>query len=133
MVYNRQKKLNNNQKPFDRKTGIILGTENENGVKVSVNPGICGFTCIITASKIERRSVEIKITESECKHIKEYSEKLKSMGLKELFMPMTKNPVYIHAQSSGCHPSCPIPVAALKAAEVALEMALPRDVEIRFV
>ena len=54
------------------------------------------------------------------------------MTLKELFMPVTRNPVYIAAEQSGCHPSCPIPAAALKAVEVAMEMALPRDVSIRF-
>jgi len=47
-------------------------------------------------------------------------------------MPVTRNPVYLAAQKSGCHPSCPIPAAVLKAAEVAMEMALPRDASIRF-
>ena len=47
-------------------------------------------------------------------------------------MPVTRNPVYLAAQQSGCHASCPIPMAVLKAAEVAMEMALPRDVSIRF-
>ncbi len=31
-----------------------------------------------------------------------------------------------------CHSSCPIPAAVLKAAEVAMSMALPRDVSIEF-
>jgi hypothetical protein len=45
---------------------------------------------------------------------------------------MTKNPVYVSAQQAGCHSSCPVPVAVLKAVEVAMEMALPRDVRIKF-
>ena len=47
-------------------------------------------------------------------------------------MPATRNPVYLAAQKSGCHPSCPIPAAVLKVAEVSLEMALPRNASIRF-
>ncbi len=47
-------------------------------------------------------------------------------------MPVTRNPVYIAAQQSGCHPSCPVPGAIVKAAEVALELALPGDAIIRF-
>jgi hypothetical protein len=45
---------------------------------------------------------------------------------------MTRNPVYIAAEKSGCHPSCAIPLAVLKAAEVAWDVALPRDVRIEF-
>lgn len=54
------------------------------------------------------------------------------MTLKELFMPLTKNPVYIAAEKAGCHPSCALPVAVIKAVEAALEMALPKAVRITF-
>jgi hypothetical protein len=54
------------------------------------------------------------------------------MSLKELFMPLTRNPVYIAAEKSGCHPSCAIPAAVIKAVEVALGMALPKEVRIKF-
>ncbi len=47
-------------------------------------------------------------------------------------MPTTRNPVYLAADHAGCHPSCPVPPAVLKAAEVALEMALAHDATIRF-
>jgi hypothetical protein len=54
------------------------------------------------------------------------------MTLKELFAPVNRNPVFVSAQRAGCHPSCPIPVAILKAVEVAMGMALPRDAVIKF-
>jgi hypothetical protein len=98
----------------------------------SVNAGICGFTCRIEAWKIDQRTVGLEISESECQQIQRFSELLNKLTLKEVFMPVTRNPVYLTAQQSGCHASCPIPTAVLKAAEVALEMALPRDVSIRF-
>jgi Family of unknown function (DUF6951) len=80
----------------------------------------------------EGKSVSIFITQSECKQIQRLAGSLTEMGLRELFTPVTRNPVFVLAQQAGCHPSCPVPVAVLKAVEVAMEMALPRDVEIRF-
>jgi hypothetical protein len=98
----------------------------------TVNPGICGFTCHVKARKIEKKIVALEIAESECNQIQQFSGHLSKITLRELFVPVTKNPVYLSAEKSGCHPSCPIPVAVLKAAEVAMEMALPRDVMIQF-
>jgi len=99
---------------------------------VTVDSGICGFVCCIKAWKTEKRAVGLKISESECQQILQYSELLQNLTLREVFAPLTANPVYLAAEQSGCHPSCPIPAAVLKAAEVTLDMALPRDATIRF-
>ena len=101
-------------------------------VRVEVDPGICGFPCVIEAQQTGRRHVSIKIAGSECEHIKRLSGAAKEMSLKDLFKPMTKNPAVVSAQQSGCHPSCPVPTAVLKAVEVAMEMALPQNVTIEF-
>lgn len=98
----------------------------------AVSAGICGFTCRIRAWKIDKRAVGLEISESECQQIQAFSDAVKSLTLKEVFTPATRNPVYLAAVQSGCHASCPVPAAVLKAAEVALEMALPRDAVIRF-
>ena len=97
-----------------------------------VDPGVCGFTCVIRAQKLDKRSVGMEITGSECQQIQRLSGKLDKLSLKELFMPLTRNPVYRAAEASGCHPSCVIPAAVLKTAEVALEMAIPRPVRFSF-
>jgi hypothetical protein len=99
---------------------------------VTAEPGICGFPCKIKAQKSDNRTVSVEINGSECKQIQKLSTCLTEMSLKELFMPLTRNPVYIAAEKAGCHPSCAIPAAVLKAVEVALEMALPREVRIKF-
>jgi UDP-N-acetyl-D-mannosaminuronate dehydrogenase len=99
---------------------------------VTVEPGICGLPCTIKAQKSGNRTVTIEINGSECKQIQRLSTCLTEMSLKELFMPLTRNPVYIAAEKSGCHPSCAIPAAVIKAVEVALGMALPREVRIKF-
>ena len=99
----------------------------------SVNAGICGFTCRIKAWKIDKRTVGLEISESECQQILNYSELIRQLTLNEVFMPAIRNPLYLAAEQAGCHPSCPIPAAVLKTAEVAMQMALPRDASIRFV
>ena len=101
-------------------------------VYVRAEPGICGFPCTIKAQKLDNRTVTVEINGSECKQIKRLSTCLTVMSLKELFMPLTRNPVYTAAEKSGCHPSCAIPAAVIKAVEVALGMALPREVRIKF-
>ena len=98
----------------------------------SVNAGICGFTCRIEAWKIDKSAVGLKISESECQQIQRFSDLVSKLTLRVIFMPVTRNRVYLAAQQSGCHASCPIPMAVLKTAEVAMEMALPRELSMRF-
>jgi hypothetical protein len=101
-------------------------------VSMTVEPGICGFPCTIKAQKTDNRTVAVAIADSECKQIKRLATHLTAMSLRELFLPMTRNPVYIAAEKSGCHPSCAIPLGILKAVEVAWGVALPKDVRIKF-
>ena len=105
----------------------------ENDTIIDVDPGICGFGCVIRARQVEKRSVTIDIAGSECQQINKLAGRLETISLRELFMPLTQNPVYKEAQASGCHASCAIPSAVLKAAEVAMGMALARPVRFRFV
>ena len=115
---------------------LLTANNNTNGQPratcVSVNAGICGFACRIKTWKIDKRAVGLEISESECQQIQQFSELLSKLTLEEIFAPLTRNPVYLAAEQSHCHPSCPVPAGVLKAAEVALEMALARDASIRF-
>ncbi len=76
--------------------------------------------------------MQIEIEGSECKQILRLSEMITRLGLKDIFVPLTRNPVFVSAEKAGCHPSCAIPTAVIKAAEVALGLALKRDVVIQF-
>ena len=117
------------KKPITTRTG----TEGRlNNTCVAINAGICGFTCRIEAWKIDKSDAGLEISESECQQIQRFSDIVSKLSLKEIFMPVTRNPVYLAAQKSGCHASCPIPMAVIKAAEVAMEMALPREVLVKF-
>ena len=98
-------------------------------VCVHVQPGICGFACTIQAQRMDRRAVAVTVSGSQCRQIQKLSGCVTTLSLKDLFTPLTRNPVYTSAEQSGCHASCTIPSAIIKASEVALEMALPRDVQ----
>ena len=102
------------------------------GACVRVDPGICGFVCAVYAQKLEARKVKIDIEGSECKQIQRLSELITQIGFRDIFLPLTQNPVFVSAEKAGCHPSCVIPAAVIKAAEVALGLALKRDVVIQF-
>ncbi len=99
---------------------------------VAIDPGVCGFSCVVCARPVEKRSVQIEIRDSECKQIGKLAAKVGTIGLRELFVPLTQNPIYKAAQASGCHASCVIPAAVLKAAEVAMGMAVARPVQFTF-
>jgi hypothetical protein len=99
---------------------------------VRVDPGICGYPCIIKARKTGARQVSLVISGSDCEQIQRLAERLATLSMKDIFAPLSRNPVYISAEKSGCHLSCAIPVAVIKAAEVALELALPQEVHIKF-
>jgi hypothetical protein len=101
-------------------------------VCVTVDPGICGFPCVIKAGKMGPKMVALEISGSDCGQIKKLSEHLTRISLKDVFAPISRNPVYASTEKSGCHLSCPVPVAVIKAAEVAFGMALPKEVHIRF-
>jgi len=99
---------------------------------VTVDPGICGLPCVIKARKAGAREVSLEISGSDCEQIKRLAERLATLSIKELFSPLGRNPVYVAAEKAGCHLSCAIPVAIIKAAEVAMELALPKEVHIKF-
>ncbi len=100
--------------------------------RVSVNPGICGFPCVIEGERKDKYLVELRGRGSECKHIQKLFKQVQELTLRDLFAPISKSPVFQAAQQSGCHPMCPVPIAVLKTAEVTMGMALPKDAEIKF-
>ena len=110
---------------MDRKTQA-----EKHPVCVTLDPGICGFPCIIEATRVEKRRVSVTIRDSGCEHVQRLSQSFNEIGLRDLFEPISRNPVFLSAERAGCHPSCPIPIAIMKAVEVAMDMALPRKVAI---
>jgi hypothetical protein len=107
-------------------------TDEQPLTRVNVDPGICGFHCVIEGEKKDKYLIELRGRGSECKHIQRFFEQVREINLRDLFAPISKSPVFQAAQQSGCHPMCPVPIAVLKTAEVTMGMALPKDAEIKF-
>jgi len=99
-------------------------------VLMMVDPGICGFTCSIRAMK-EGKRVIFDI-QSECGQIKKLAAALGTITLKDLFVPLSQCPIFRAAEDSKCHLACPVPASLVKAAEVALGLALPKEATVRF-
>lgn len=101
-------------------------------IRIIVEPGICGFSCQVEARPQGKQRALVEIIGSECELINKMTENIKKISVEDIFLPHTGNPVFKAAELAGCHLTCPVPVAVLKAAEVALELALPREVRISF-
>ena len=101
-------------------------------VTVSVSPGICGFVCQVMATRKSKKIAAIKIIGSECKMIKKLGENLLEVTLFDLFKSHTNNLIFRSTEQVHCHLSCPVPIAIVKASEVVLGLALPKDVLIHF-
>ncbi|NOX33037.1 MAG: hypothetical protein GXP56_04775 [Deltaproteobacteria bacterium] len=101
-------------------------------IVINVNPGICGFDCRVKARQSGKRIARVRVTGSECTMIQNLANHLNDISLKDLFTPLTKNPIFMAAEQAGCHLACPVPVAVVKACEVALELAVPKDAGINF-
>ena len=102
-------------------------------IGIDVEPGICGFCCQVQAWQQNKQCASVKITGSKCKMIRKLTENIQEVTVRDIFTPHTSNPVFKAAEKAGCHLTCPVPVAVLKAAEVALELALPKKASISFV
>ena len=99
---------------------------------MAVEPGVCGFPCTIRAKKSMDGKVRVSITDSHCEQVQKMSAFIEELTLKDLFLPLTKNPIHRWAEKARCHPSCIVPFAILKAVEVEMGMALPKTAGIEF-
>ena len=99
--------------------------------RVTVDAGICGFGTAVEVSKTGRRRVSVVLT-SDCEMVASMNGQLQDLEWLEVLGPPTDSAVWDCACEHLKHPSCPVPTAILKAIEVELELALPKDVVIHF-
>jgi hypothetical protein len=99
---------------------------------VLIESGICGFSTTIRVFKGEKRKVGLAI-QSTCEKVDALGREVQEMDMLDVIKnPINENPVYMKAGECRLHGSCPVPCGVLKAAEVALGLALPKDVKIGF-
>jgi hypothetical protein len=99
---------------------------------LEVDPGICGFTCRIEATCSDKRTAQTDIVGSGCSMIQQLGEMIGEVTFQDVFVPLTKNKIFLGAEKAGCHLACPVPTALVKAAEAALTLALQKDVTFKF-
>jgi len=99
--------------------------------KVTVSAGICGFSTVIKVRKLDEKRVRIKVV-SPCEMIKKMGEELKEVDWTQaITRSMCNSVIYQIANRHVHHTACPVPSAILKAVEVELGLALPKDVAMK--
>jgi hypothetical protein len=99
-------------------------------VEVQVNPGICGLKTTISANSEDAQTTELKIC-TDCPSLKPFEEELKEADGYEVCFGKPGDSLVFELANKYCrHPGCPVPVAIIKAIEVACGLALPKNVEI---
>lgn len=99
--------------------------------RVIVNAGICGFRTTVEVRRIAKHRVSVVLS-SDCEMVASMNGQLQDLEWLEVLGPPTDSAVWDCACEHLKHPSCPVPTAILKAIEVELELALPKDVVIHF-
>lgn len=100
---------------------------------VMVNSGVCGLKTIIKADSEDLQNAVVVI-ESECPCIRAMSVEIKEIdSFVECFAHVGDGDIYRAARKHCRHAGCPVPPAIIKAVEAACGLALPRNVEIKFV
>jgi hypothetical protein len=99
--------------------------------RVVVEAGICGFHTTVQAIKTGKRRVSV-IVESDCEAVAEMDGDLQDLDWLEALGPPGKSAVWDCACQHLKHPCCPVPIGIMKAIEVELDLALPKDVVIHF-
>lgn len=102
---------------------------------VNIFAGACGFVTRVTVTKGDKRTVTIRM-ESDCQYVAELAfilEQGEPLGLIEILSTNPgKNRIFQFAADKIPHSACPVPVAIIKAAEVALGLNVPSSVNIEF-
>ena len=99
--------------------------------RVVVQAGICGFATTVEATKTGKRRVSVEVL-SDCEGVAEMNGLLQDVDWLEALGPPTNSAVWDCACQHLQHPCCPVPIGILKAIEVELDLALPKDVVIHF-
>lgn len=100
--------------------------------KVVVDSGICGFAATVQARRVGKQDVGVDVA-CGCEQVEAFAAAIALIPWKRAFGRMCDTVVYQAASRHLRHATCPIPMAVIKAIEVEVRAALPRDVALRFV
>ncbi|HBY96483.1 MAG TPA: hypothetical protein DEP84_21485 [Chloroflexi bacterium] len=102
--------------------------------RAEVDAGACGYSAVITVRQISKDSVQVQI-ESACEMLTAMNEELAALKWRgkdhQVFRRIPESAIYRCASCHIRHTGCPVPGAIIKAIEVEVGAAVPRDVTIR--
>ncbi len=104
--------------------------------KAEVTAGICGFKTEIEATADAANPFLVHLQfDSPCKAVQRFGDELKDVdALVECTgRSLSSSQAVVFECGRNClsHAACPVPVAVIKAVEIAAGLALPKDVEIK--
>jgi len=99
--------------------------------RVVVDPGICGLPATVEVTRLTSTKVKVAVS-SDCEMVTKACVQLSELDWTNALKPLQNSLVYECAFQYIEHVTCPVPVAILKAIEVEVGVALPRDVSIKF-
>jgi hypothetical protein len=100
-------------------------------VTITVDAGVCRFKTVVIASSDDEGNIKYKI-KSECPAIRELGKNLKEIPVFDAIVtPISDNVIYKDYGKYVVHSACPVPCAIIKAAEVAGDLGLKRDVSFK--
>ena len=104
----------------------------EGKVVLNVDPGACRLKSQVISWLDDDGLLQCRIT-SACKNVTDFGEGLGGMDpMIVLHLPFSENQVYLRAGVMLKHATCPVPLAVLKAMEVASGLGIKRDVHLTF-
>lgn len=100
--------------------------------RVTVHAGACGYDVAVEVEKVDRHTVRVALR-SECKEVMAMQPEMAELNWRRgVFCRIAESRVYACAAQHLHHAACPVPSAILKAIEVEVGIALPKDVTIHF-
>lgn len=99
--------------------------------KAKVSAGACGFTTVVKVAKVDRMKVKVQVI-SACQDVRKLNEVLNEVDCsKGVFGSMVDSYIYRAASTKIKDSDCPVPCAIIKAIQVELGGAIPKDVVIK--
>jgi len=99
---------------------------------VEVQSGICGFVTRIEAVLLDDEQTVRLTIQSDCPDVRKLAEQLPEVNAFREISYRREGPQTLRlAPQCLPHPACPVPAAIIKAAEVAANLALPKDAVIK--
>ena len=98
---------------------------------VLVDAGICGFSTKVEVVRLSARRVSVALA-SDCEMVSQIAEQIRELDWQDTLRECEDSLVCKSAFRCVKHAACPVPVAIIKAIEVEVGAALPKDVVIHF-